>query len=309
MRGIDIARAYYEQFGAPMLHEQFPELLPQLTAGLVGSGSECFGFDDELSHDHDFAPGFCLFIPDTLDSRTEFRLERAYARLPREFMGLSRPLIAQAGRRGVIRTGDFYRTHTGSPTGPADRQAWLSIPDSALAEAVNGEIFAAGDSDFMRIRQALLSMPEDVHLKKLAAHLALMAQGGQYNYTRCLAHGEEGAAQLALYDFVIHTLAASFLLSRRFCPFYKWAFRGLRSLPRLCELADPLTFLLTCENTPALAEAKAGIVADIAALVIAELKEQGITRADCGDLGSHARSVNDAISDPLLRNLHLLAGA
>ena len=43
--------------------------------------------------------------------------------------------------------------------------------------------------------------------------------------------------------------------------------------------------------------------------MIAELKEQGITRADCGDLGSHARSVNDAISDPLLRNLHLLAGA
>ena len=38
--------------------------------------------------------------------------------------------------------------------------------------------------------------------------LLLMAQSGQYNYARCLAHGERAAAQLAAGDFVRHCMAA-----------------------------------------------------------------------------------------------------
>ena len=63
MKGIDLSRAYYEQYGKEMLEKDFPELLPFLAAGLLGSGSECFGYDDEVSRDHDFDPGFCIFIP------------------------------------------------------------------------------------------------------------------------------------------------------------------------------------------------------------------------------------------------------
>ncbi|MBR6290947.1 MAG: hypothetical protein IKR53_05835, partial [Clostridia bacterium] len=63
MKGLDISRAYFEQHGRPMLEEKFPDLLPLLAAGLVGEGSECSRYDDETSRDHDFEPGFCLFLP------------------------------------------------------------------------------------------------------------------------------------------------------------------------------------------------------------------------------------------------------
>lgn len=82
-----------------MLEEQFPQVLPLLAAGLTGSGSECFGFDDEISRDHDFEPGFCLFLPseEVVDRRTAFLLERAYAKLPAEFEGYKRQKMGPAG--------------------------------------------------------------------------------------------------------------------------------------------------------------------------------------------------------------------
>ena len=96
MQGIELSRKYFEEYGLPMLEEQFPDLLPFVAAGLTGSGSECFGYDDEISADHDYEPGFCLFLPDesVVDRRSAFLLERAYAKLPKEFMGFSRPMIS-----------------------------------------------------------------------------------------------------------------------------------------------------------------------------------------------------------------------
>jgi len=88
MKGLELSRRFYETYGAPMLSEKFPEFEDKLAIGLVGDGSECFGYDDDISRDHDFEPGFCIFVPDDIDSRTEFRLERAYAKLPKSFEGV-----------------------------------------------------------------------------------------------------------------------------------------------------------------------------------------------------------------------------
>ena len=56
MNGLELSRAFFEECGMPMLTEQFSDLMPFLAAGLFGSGSECFGYDDDVSRDHDFEP-------------------------------------------------------------------------------------------------------------------------------------------------------------------------------------------------------------------------------------------------------------
>ena len=194
MKGLEIARAYYEEYGEPMLREKFPGLMPFIAAGLTGSGSECWGFDDEISRDHDFEPGFCLFLPgeDIVDRRTAFALERAYAALPKEFMGLRRSLVSPVGgaRHGVLRTAEFMRDKVGKADGNLSLMERLYMPDYILAEAVNGEIFMDGYGEVTAIRERLRHQPEDVRLKKLAGQLLLMGQSGQYNYRRCLSHGE-----------------------------------------------------------------------------------------------------------------------
>ena len=52
MNGLELSRGYYEAYGKPMLEKDFSDLLPFLAVGFVGSGSEHFGFDDDISRDH-----------------------------------------------------------------------------------------------------------------------------------------------------------------------------------------------------------------------------------------------------------------
>lgn len=312
MNGLEISRAYFDECGMPMLEEKFPELLPHVAAGLFGSGSECFGFDDELSRDHDFDPGFMLLLPDedVIDRKQEFALERAYAALPKEFMGVERPMMAPVGgsRRGVMRMADFFKEKTGSTSGNLTMEQWLAVPSYALAEAVNGQVFFDGSGELTRVREALAHYPEDVRRKKLAGNLLLAAQAGQYNYLRCLRHGETAAAQLAVIAFAQSVMEIVFLLNDAYQPFYKWQFRAIRALPKLPFAAELVEYLITTNNDGHLAQDKYEVIEDISADIIAELEAQGLTAADCADLEKHAYSVNDGIADGNLRNLHILAG-
>ena len=311
MKGLELSRAYFEAYGRPMLEAEFPALLPCLAVGLCGSGSECFGFDDEVSQDHDFEPGFIIFLPDEekLSRRDAFLLERAYAKLPKEFEGFRRASISPVGgaRHGVVRTSDFFRDKVGSADGVLTLSQWMTQPEELLSEAVNGEIFFDNLGKVNSIRSALSAYPRDIMLKKLAGRLLLAAQAGQYNYRRALSHGETAAAQLAAIRFSENAMAAIFLLNGRYMPYYKWSFRALRALPKLSLEAELFEYLITTGNDGDAAEEKADVIESICADIIEELISQGLTKATCGDLEKHAYSVNDAITDPQIRNLHILA--
>ena len=64
MKGLELCKSYYENIGAPELKRLFPEAMSRAAAGLSGQGSDCLGLDDEISRDHDFGPGFCLWLSD-----------------------------------------------------------------------------------------------------------------------------------------------------------------------------------------------------------------------------------------------------
>ena len=311
MKGLELSRAYFEAYGRPMLEAEFPALLPCLAVGLCGSGSECFGFDDEVSQDHDFEPGFIIFLPgeDKVSRRDAFLLERAYAKLPKEFEGFRRASLSPVGgaRHGVVRTTDFFRNKVGSPDGVLTLSQWMTQPEELLAEAVNGEIFFDNLGEVNSIRSALSAYPRDIMLKKLAGRLLLAAQAGQYNYRRALSHGETAAAQLAAIRFSENAMAAIFLLNGRYMPYYKWSFRALRALTKLSLEAELFEYLITTGNGGDAAEEKADVIESICADIIEELISQGLTKATCGDLEKHAYSVNDSITDPQIRNLHILA--
>lgn len=311
MKGLDLALNYYNQFGKPMLESDFADVFNKLAVGLVGEGSECFGYDDKTSTDHDFDMGFCIFITQRDYDDFGFKLERAYAKLPNEFMGYKRQLINPVGgnRRGVIVIEDFYKKFLGTPTIPQDNSWWFFVPSHSLANASNGKVFIDGKGAFSSVREVLLKgYPQDIRLKKIASHLVLAGQSGQYNYSRCILHDERGASSLAMYEFVKHIISIIYLLNNKYQPFYKWTFRGLRDLSILSECETALEGLLEYGNGKDEFNLKCEIVEDISRMVIEELKKQNLTNATCNNLETHAYSVTDKIIDNSIRNMHIMDG-
>ena len=313
MKGLELARKYYESFGKELLEESFSDVKKYVCVGLFGEGSECYGFDDEVSCDHDFEPAFCVFIPDDVNLVSEkraFELERAYSKLPKEFLGYKRQNVAPVGgqRHGVIRTGEFFEKKIGKKSRPLSLNEWVTIPSFYLSECTNGEIFDDYYGEVSNIRRYLSNMPKDATLKKLAGHLLLAAQSGQYNYPRCIEHKETGSAQMAAFEFVKNVLASIFLLNDKHMPYYKWQFRTLTDLPKLSELKEPLEFLISTDNSPKTANGKNEIIEDISSILIDEIKRQNLSDAICGDLEKHAYSVNDKIKDFDLKSKNILCG-
>ncbi|MFR3195609.1 MAG: DUF4037 domain-containing protein [Bifidobacterium longum] len=83
--GLKLARAFWTQMGKPMIAAKYPQYAGRIAAGLVGHGSECYGFDDAYSQDHDFGPRFCLWLTDEDYAAIGEQLEADYEALPRKF--------------------------------------------------------------------------------------------------------------------------------------------------------------------------------------------------------------------------------
>ena len=87
MKALELSRAYWEKCALPLFRRELPALLELADVGLVGEGSECFGFDDEISQDHDWGPGFCLWLPDGEWADWQGAVEALLARLPDTYEG------------------------------------------------------------------------------------------------------------------------------------------------------------------------------------------------------------------------------
>ena len=307
MAFLDEAKRLYEDSGRELIHRLLPGFEGLMAIGLAGHGSECFGFDDEISQDHDFFPGFSIWIDDETDKAAGVEISRVY----RSICGRSaadRSVLAN-NARGVHRIGDFYARYTGSTGAPESWEQWMFVPEHALAEASNGQVWRDDQGTFSRERDIILNgMPEDVRKKKIAARAVKMAQSGQYNFRRCLRHGQSGAAALAVAEFVQSACSMIYLLNRKHMPYYKWAFKGMERLEKLGDMKDALEFLLTAAQDEDSAEIKAGVIEDICSAVIAEMKGQHLTDDQSDYLEGHAFSVMEHIENAQIRSLHVMEG-
>jgi len=253
-KGLAIAREYYETYGIPMLCEKFPEYVGKIAVGLSGRGSDCFGYDDSASRDHDWGPGFCMWVTRETYGQIGKELEQAYADLPEEFKGYHRaPCVNGRNRRGVIVIPDFFQGLLGAES--YEQIDWTYVSDSSLASAVNGEIFRDDEGVLTAFREKLMAgYPENMRYLKIAESASRFAQAAQYNYPRMRQRGDELSARMILFSGIKEAMKLQHYIEGKYPPHDKWLRRSLMDSQKGRELEALLQALLQADAEKAEAE-------------------------------------------------------
>jgi len=307
MKGLEISERFFKEHGLPMIHEKFSNYKDRIAAGLVGDGSECYGFDDEISRDHDWGPSFCLWLNKNDYAEIGQLLQAEYDKLPQAFEGFQRKISAWGeGRVGVFETGEFYKKFIGTEHVPENADEWLFLPESYLAACTNGKVFHDPLGEFTQFRNRLLEFyPEDVRLKKMAARCMSIAQAGQYNFMRCVKRMGYVAAQYAETKFYADTISLVFLLNKKYTPFFKWMHKAVKDLPILGGAAYKtiLESVLAHDYNK-----KYRLIEEICANIITEFKKQGLSEDGSDFLLDHGPIIQAKIKDPKLREMNVWVG-
>ena len=313
MNGLDLSRQFYEEYGKKMLHEKFSQIESKIAIALIGSGSECMGYDDDISRDHDFDAGFIIFISDDINDKTKFELEREYSYLPNEFNGFKREILSPVGgnRKGVKRISDFLFEKLGRRDANLSLTDFLTIDEEYLLEITNGEIFRDDSEILINIWKKLTYLPNDIKLKKIAGELLIMAQSGQYNYVRAKKRLDIGAGKLSINKFVNSFIHFVFLINEVYMPYYKWQFKSLKLLswPNLLYgnlIYDNLINLLSVNKDNIFTVEIENMLNELSNICIDRLNIDKLIMKRDNFLESYAYQVNNHIKDNYIRNLNIL---
>ena len=293
MRGLALSEKLFRDHFMPMINKELPEAIPYFEAGLVGEGSECFGYDDDVSLDHDCDVRLCIWMDDEWIGKFGVQLQEILQKMPPEICGRKTNLM-QNGKSGLLRTEDFYQHLLGRRSAPETNREWLEADETMLACSVNGKVFTKTETSFMAVREKLLDYyPEDVRLIRLARAIGLSAQAGQYNYLRMIKRNDPAAAEMSKQVFIESAVQAVFLLEKTYKPFYKWTFRKMRELKCLGKAAFPEIYRLY-----RLGDAEAfHAIEEISGMIIDEMRRQEISAGKSDFLMEHipelAKRVNE----------------
>ena len=161
IKGLDLARRFFEQVARPAMEEHCPEILQEAACGLMGQGSECFGFDDQYSRDHHWGPRVMLFLlPGDYESKRESIHDILSQQLPLSYRsystnftkpdpqdnGVQKMQPIGAGpvnhRVEILTIKGFFSEYLNLDIEkPIDSIDWLTLPHQKLRGITAGRVF------------------------------------------------------------------------------------------------------------------------------------------------------------------------
>lgn len=299
IKGLELSKRYFYDLVLPEFEKNLNNVLSLCAFGLVGEGSECYGYDDKISQDHDFGPSVCIWLRKDDYLKHKDKINEVLKKLPKTYLGFQELKESEWGsdRRGLLNIEDFYFKFLGSSKAPETIADWQKIPETALATVTNGEVFLDNLGEFTKVRKDLLNYyPEPMRQNKIATRLMNISQHGQYNYTRCLKRNDLVAANQCLYLFVDEVIHLVFLLNRRYKIFYKWSNRALLDLKILGkEIHKLLEDMVFAQN-------KIPYVRKICKVLAEELRNQKLTNCGSEFLGDLGVDIQKNIDDEFFKN-------
>lgn len=306
MNGLLLSKLFFEAYWEKMEQTLKNTFGVSTAYGLVGEGSECFGFDDHISRDHHWGAGLCIWLEEDAPQQALNEIDKHYVGLPDAFHGYSvkKPVGAMRRRLGAMKISTFLHNILGTSKLPQHWQEWWEIPEYALACVVNGSIFRDHDQIVTPLRHHFRQYyPEDVCRKKAAAWAMIMGQAGQYNFPRAVQRNDLITAQYTLSLFMEAVTGMIHVLNRRYMPYYKWRNRSLETLPILgMETSQDLLKLAEAMRSWESMTESIALIERLSWKVILELQNQGYTQDSKDFLFDQGPTINRSIQDEDLRN-------
>jgi len=249
--GIELNSRFYFETVRPLLELHFPNL-PH-AAGLLGSGSEVLGFDDEMSTDHNWGPKTLLFL-----TNKGFRLkdeinEMLRSELPYDFCGypvnvkevpeepgtdvmyriLSGPVNHKVSLTTVSRF--IQRQLDFNINLPLLALDWLTFPSQKLRVLTEGAVHYDSTGELNEQRARFAYYPHDIWLYLLACGWQRIEQE-EHLMPRAGFAGDELGSAIIGSRLVRDIMSLSFLMGKVYAPYPKWfgtAFKQLECAPKL----------------------------------------------------------------------------
>ncbi len=259
MKGLEISRRFFLEWGLPFLQQQFPRLATRVAAGKIG-GSDCLGADDAISTDHDWGPLFMLWLDqdDHRDYGSAVR-QKIDEQAPDSFLGYRRPdncYVVQVHSRVA-----YFDHHVGIHAPPESGSEWL--PDTSAEEALydiaHGSIYYDPTGQFTSLREGFAAFARDpiFRLRRLVNTCFEIWHYGEYNFCQRLAHREDAVSlHICLARFIENVMRQTFYLNNDYCPYWKWLHHEFLKIPGQQELASLLDGLVSSSRL----EEQTGIV-------------------------------------------------
>ncbi len=291
---IEKNRRFYNEYVADMIHSRFGGYEERIAVGIAGEGSDCFGYDDVISRDHDFGTGVCLWLTDEDMEIFGRELSDAYNEL---VDSAERSFYTKRlrERRGVMSIHDFYsnilQIDCDVKNCVITEAQWYALDHSCLKTATNGEVFRDDMGVFTAFRNLLLSYyPDKIRYRRLAEKLHEYASSLQVNYSRCMIRHDTVAASMCKAAGLSAAMELYFLLKKEYPPYYKWTFRALKDMDgdrefaaKIQELADTPVNISAWEDTkyhanrPNYKDRIVSIAEEIASLLVSMMRDGALT--------------------------------
>lgn len=243
VRGIDLARAFYEDAVAPLLGDT-----PH-AAALLGWGSDVLGYDTVRSTDHGWGPRLNVFVASGDVAAIEAKID---AGLPEEFAGwptrFGWDAVPVTHHVEVAPLSTWLHDQLGfDPTEGIAITDWLSTPQQSLLEVTAGAVFHDGTGELTAVRDALAWYPDEVWLWLLACQWRRVDQEEPF-VGRTAEAGDDLGSRVLAARLVRDFMRLGFLLERRYAPYSKWLGTAFAQLDVAGAIGEELAAALGADD-------------------------------------------------------------
>ena len=269
MKGLDIARRFFDEWGRVYLRTEFPHLSERVAAFVYG-GSQSLGNDDELSRDHGWGPGFMLVLSNDDMRKFGRKLRNSTVReAPTEWAGSRWQHQNNISVHGIDK---WFRENIGCVRPPKKPEDWLRRANQdSLYMLRHATIFHDPLGDFTARRKSFWYFPKKAWLQRVESAVFNVWHYGQYNFLERLTKRQDPISIASCLGTFIHsTMCLCLLLAEDFTPYWKWVAAEFRKLPNVAELESHLCALSVSEDISVQAEHVDFICKDIYSRLVAK---------------------------------------